>query len=190
MNKTKYIYLITGVLALLLLSEAIYAYNNKHVLYSYSLKAAKLLNNIGSTGGAFFVATQGKYTLPNNDKYRNDVKNDFQSLPSYFDLQALTYKLAVTAYQDHLTYLTPELLNISIMIDPDFSFWRVELANYYLLIGNMPQAQITLENCIKLVAPRQHCQDYMNNVFKTNQSQNVGFLDQTIRQIYEKKNGQ
>jgi hypothetical protein len=168
-----------GFLALLFLSEAAYVYKNKWVLYSY------ILNNIGSTGTAFFVATEGQYALPNNVEYINDVKKDFESLPTFFNLPALIYNLAITAYNDQLPNLTPKLLNISIRMDPDFSFWRVELANYYLLNGNSSQAKNTLDDCLKFEAPRQHCQDFMNGPFTSNQPQKVGFLNQTIRQIYE-----
>jgi len=185
MNKPKIFLGIILFTILVLLSETLYLTRNKLVFYSYTLNIAKTLNSLDNTKTAFYLATLGKYKLPDNPKYKINVENDFKSLPKKLGLPVLLYYFALSAYNDNMPNMFSDLLNISIMIDPDFSFWRVELANYYILIGNMSLAKNTLEDCIKFDAPRKHCQDYMNNNYLNKEPQAVGFLKESVKAIYE-----
>ena len=185
MNKSKIVVWVLLFFSLMILSETLYLVRNKQVFYTYVLNSAKTLNKSGKTDAAFFLATLTRYKLPTNMEYRKDVENDFNLLPEKLGLSVLLYYFALSAYQDGLPNMLPELLNISIKLDPDFSFWRVELANYYLVIGDRSLAQRTLEDCFKFEAPRKHCEDYMHNSLLTNQPQNVGFLKDSVVLIYK-----
>lgn len=182
MKKTKVIIGVFILVLVMLLSEFLYASRNKWVFYSYLLNIARFFNNVGATDIAFFVSTEGKYKLPENNKFKEDVYLNLKSLPAEYDLPTTIYYFAISAYNDGLDYLTPQLLEISVKMDPDFSNWRVELANYYLVVGNVDQARVVLQDCIKLEAPARHCREFMNNQFVTNQPEGVGFLkDSTIQ---------
>ena len=172
-------------IVLLVVSETLYVVKNKWVYYSYSLKATKVINTVGRTDFAFYIATLGKYRLPNDNKFKLDVKENIKVFPPTLNLPVLIYRFALSAYEDNLEGLTPQLLDLCIQMDPDFSFWRVELANYYLLSGDPSQAKTVLDVCMEHSAPRAHCNDYLNSNLMTNKPLDVGFLKDTVVSTYK-----
>lgn len=177
--------IIAAVFILLIISELLYAFNNKWVLCSYILNTSKFINNnLGSTQTAFYLSTEFKYKMPQNIEFMNDVNDYFHSLPEYFNLPSYLYFFGLSAYEHGLVDLTPHLFNLAIKIDPDFSFWRVELANYYLVVGNSIAAEKAIADCVELQYPRNHCEDFMGRYHNTNIIYNVGFLKLEIMDYY------
>lgn len=187
-SKTKIFIFIGLLISMMLLSELFYALRNKWVLYSYTLIVSKLLNRLELTDAAFYLSTGLKYKLPNNDLFIKDVSEKYKSLPDYFNLPAYLYFFGVSAYEYNLKDLTPKLIELAIKMDPDFSFWRVELANYYLSQGKSDTAEKTIVDCVKLQHPRNHCEDFMNTYIQTRQTYDVGFLTPGVMDYYKLNN--
>ncbi len=188
MSKSKIILGVLIIFFVVFISEALYAYRNNWVRYSYALSAAKFFNNnVNCTGCSLFIITQGKIKFPDDNKFKEDVRQRFLLLPQEYNLPAAIYELALVAYENDYKDITKQLLELTISLDPDFSFWRVELANFYLKDGNTILASETLNDCLLLDAPRDHCRDYMDNILASNRPQSVGYLNETIRQLYVEK---
>lgn len=188
MNKRKIIVGVILIFFIMILSEALYAYRNQWVRYSYFLNVARFFNNnIGCTRCAFFIITQGKIEYPGDKQFEDKVQNRIASLPKEYNLPAAIYSLALDAYESGNAGLTEKMLWESIRLDPDFSFWYVELANFYLTQGDAQKAAFIMDKCLKLSAPRKHCQSYIDNFLIYNQPQSVGYLNDTIRMLYVEK---
>lgn len=164
-----------------------YACYNKWVGYSYLLKTAAFVNKLGNTRLAFNIATGGKYKLPESPELQGKIRDDFVNLSLEYNLPSMLYFFALDAYSTGNISLFPKLLDLSIKMDPDFSFWRVELANYYLNVGDRNKALEVISKCVKLLYPGEHCQDYLDNNFIKNSPQDVGFLAQPVKQINQEK---
>ncbi len=184
--KTFKIFLISiSIFLLFVLSEVVYTLNNRDVLSSYLLNTADFLSKKGNTPLAFYILTEGQIKLPENEIYKNEVKKFLENVPEKYDLSRVTYELALMAYKDNEQLLTPGLLNASINRDPDFSFWRVELANYYLLNNQPDEGRKTLKECENLIYPRKHCLDYENQDFRNAISYQPGFLSEAVNKFYQ-----
>lgn len=180
------IFIFAGVLFLVFfLSELFYALNNKWVLYSYILKISKVLNKSGFTNTAFYLSTEFKYRMPSNSQFTQDVNGTYSSLPSYFNLPSYLYFFGVSAYKNNLPDLTPKLFELAIKMDPDFSYWRVELANYYFLQGRSDSGEETIVDCTRLQYPKKHCEDFMTTYKETRMVYDVGFLNEDVMNYYE-----
>lgn len=183
--KFKVIVFASFIFILVLISELFYALNNKWVLYSYILNTSKLLNKSGLTDTAFYLSTEFKYKMPSNNQFTQDVDNCYRSLPKYFNLPSYMYFFGVSAYNNKLISLTPPLFELAIKMDPDFSYWRVELANFYIAQDKIDKAEKTIADCTKLQYPKKHCEDYMTTYKETNNVYEIGFLNEDIKNYYD-----
>lgn len=170
---------------LFFVSEAAYVINHPSALSAYTLKTARIISATDRTDIAFFILTKGKLELPSDQNYKTIVKNYLSSVPPKYDLPRVYYDLALISYANGQENLTPKLLESSINLDPGFSFWYVELANYYLSRGQVEIGRKVLDDCIAIDAPRKHCQDYLNSSFNNNQPESTGFLKESINKFYE-----
>ena len=184
MKTIKIILIFLGVFAIFLISEGVYIFSHRDVLSSYILKSSELISEKGNIGLAFFVLTEGGAKLPDDSNFKNKVGNYLASVPHNYNLPRVMYDLTIVASKDGLSNLVPILLGISIERDPDFSFWRVELANYYLSLGKTQIAEKVLDDCMVLPAPRQYCSNYKNGDFVNNIVHPVGFLTSSIDTFY------
>jgi hypothetical protein len=185
MEKRGIVLIALAVMVVVLVSEGVFTFRNKWRYYSYLLDAAKVVNNWGRPDFAFLITTEGKYKLPDNEKFREDVRNNLNSFEATRNLPTVLYYFAVSSFYNNLQDLTPKLLNLAISKDPNFSFWRVELANYYLLVGQNVMSKQVLADCLKVKAPKAHCQDYTDNNLSFLSPEKVGFLSDSIRSYFE-----
>ncbi len=183
-NRVKIILAAVAVVLFIFFSEGVYVFSHRDVLSSYILRSAQIVSEKGNTRLAFLILTEGRAKLPYDSNFENSVKSYLASAPGNYDLARVDYDLAVVASKNDFSYLTPKLLQISIQRDPDFSFWRVELANYYLSIGGNISAEAVLDDCLRVSAPRQHCLNYKNEDFVNNITHPVGFLIDSINTFY------
>jgi hypothetical protein len=184
MKIIKIILIIFGIIVLFVLSEALFLYKKPDELSVYTLRAAKIVLPTENADATFFVLTKGQLKLPQDQNYKNLVMNYLTTLPQGYDLPRVYYGLALISYSNGEENLTPELLKLSIDADLNFSFWYVELANYYLSIGQANAGRKVLDDCMKIDAPRKFCQDFLNGNFNSNMPQNIGFLKDSVDTFY------
>lgn len=180
-NKRTLILILAVTFIVFILSEILYAFKHKWILYSYMFDSAKLLNSIGLTNLGFRTATGFKYVLPNNKLLKDDISNDIKSTPDDYTLPVMLYYFALSSYSNGDVDMSIKLLNLSIKMDPDFSYWRVELANLYANMKDTKMVEQTLRDCMTLPSPKQHCQDYLNNYQASYKFQNVGYLKDMLK---------
>lgn len=185
-NQIKISLLVFYFLLFFILTEAVYTFNHPDTISIYALRSAKFISKNGHTSLAFSVLTKFRYKLPKNEIFEDEVRVYLESLPIYYDFPKLNYELAVMAFNNGLFDMVPKLFNESISRDPDFSFWYVELANYYIKMDNYADAENVLNKCMQLPAPRQHCADYKNTDFTNNVVHPVGFLVDSIDSFYNR----
>lgn len=99
-------------------------------------------------------------------------------------ISEIFYELGLTGYSNGLPEVALRLLQTSIFIEPELSFYHVELANYYLNLGNKIRAEETLNYCLKYKDPYAHCKDYLENSLLKGDVKNIGFLKETIGNYY------
>ncbi len=184
-NRIKIILAAVAVVLFIFFSEGVYVFSHRDVLSFYILRSAQFVSKQGNTRLALLILTEGRAKIPYDSNFGNSVKSYLESAPNNYDLARVDYDLAVLASKNNFLYLTPKLLQISIQRDPDFSFWRVELANYYLSIGGNISAEAVLNDCLQVSAPRQHCLNYKNEDFVNNITHPVGFLVDSINTFYK-----
>lgn len=184
MNTVKVIVFSFGILIIFLISEASYVLSHPGMLSEYTLNAARKISAV-NTDIAFYILTQGQLHLPQEQKYKIMISNYLAAISPKHDLPRVYYDLALISYSNGQEGLTPKLLELSTELDPMFSFWYVELANYYLSKGQIDLGKKALDNCINIDTPRQHCQDYLNNSFSNYQIENIGFLNESVNKFYE-----
>lgn len=95
------------------------------------------------------------------------------------------YELGIIASENNLSDLTQSLLQTAIYIQPELSFYHVELANYFLSMGDGDKASEVISNCLQLKDPHDHCKDYQENSLDNNITEKVGFLQQTVESFYK-----
>ena len=188
MNTNRTILLSVLVVIFVFLSEITFVLTHREVLSSYILKIAHFLTVKANAELSFFVLTQGKVRLPPDPVFKNSLRSYLITIPEKRDLPRVLYDLSVEAFRSGSDTLTPKLLSLAIARDPDFSFWRVELANYYLRIGEQSSGEAVLNECIKLPAPRKHCLDFKNSDLSSLNHPPVGFLEDDINNFYLLKN--
>lgn len=186
-NKFKLIIAVSALFVLAFLSEAVHALSHRDVLSSYLLRSAKYASAKGNASLAIFILSEGRARLSVDDSFGDKVKNYLLTANPKYDLARVNYGLAVLASKFNSPSIIPQLLDVSLERDPDFSFWRVELANYFLGIRATETAEMVLNDCIELSAPSKHCLDYKNGDFVNKTIHPIGFLEEEINSIYQTK---
>jgi len=97
----------------------------------------------------------------------------------------LFYTLGLLAYINTEPDMVIPLFQSAIYLEPELSHYHVELANFYLELGNKEKSQSSLEYCLKFKNPIQHCQDYTDNNFSKNMSEEAGFLEKELEKYYD-----
>lgn len=180
-----FLFIVLGVIFFAILNESVYIFTHRDVLSNYLLKEAKYAISKDKYRLGLYLLTKGASSYVDNPIFWSEVKNYFTKLPYNYNLSRVDYDLAIIASKSNYSDMVPVLLKTSIKQDPDFSFWRVELANYYLSVGQKTDAEKTLEDCIVLSAPRKHCLNYQTTDFNNNHIYPLGFLLDSIDTFYK-----
>jgi tetratricopeptide (TPR) repeat protein len=124
------------------------------------------------------------------DRYLNILKDiDISAITKSPDSRAseIFYELGLAANSSGLSEVTINLLQAAIYIEPQLSFYHVELANYYLMLGNKTLANKTINYCFEYKDPYKHCKDYLDGDLLRSKTNNVGFMKETINNYYLSK---
>lgn len=205
MKKIKTLFILFAVGALFVISEIGYIFNNSERLAYYSFYVAKLFVSVGKTDYAFLVlskttalisyrnlTTFGKdeKQTPSHTNGEFEVKmKDYISKLSYKDMRIkgnyyvanAYYNLGLLAYENGEKDLVPNLLKTSILLSPQFSYYEVELANFYLVEGKEELSKKVLDICQNYNLASSHCKEYADNNLFYKYPEPVGFLSQQVQ---------
>lgn len=130
--------------------------------------------------------------LPDNPKLTQSISEYLQN----FNAEELTtlnpsiwakpfYMLGLIAYRNNEpSFLVPVWKN-AISLAPEWSFFYVELANYYSSIGKTQEAKDILNGCTQFNSPKFHCKTFMDTNLGNNKIESIGFLEETIvKELY------
>lgn len=185
-HKLKIIVIFLFTILFVLLGEGIYVISHRDVYSMYLLKTAKMFADKGNENLAGYFLTQNDFKV--SGEFKNVITDYLKNLPEKRDLPRAAYDIALLAYEQDKKDLVPGFLNLAVKWDPDFSFWRVELANYYLLTGATNMASQVLEDCVSVPAPSKHCSDYKNLQLEKGKALDFGFSKEDVNYFYQTKN--
>lgn len=101
------------------------------------------------------------------------------------DVGRIIYHLSLLAYRGGEEELTPALLQTAVYIKPNLVHYHLELANYYLYIGDAQKAKEAIEFCYSFDFPRSFCENFYQNNISTNTPDNIGFLEDALKTDYQ-----
>jgi len=129
--------------------------------------------------------------FPNDGKFKAEYtaelkQLDFNSFNSLInannnDLAKAFYRLGLMAFQNNHQELVTPLWTAMVNLSPEWSHFQLELANYYLAIGNIQEAKNSIDYCGKFNFPNEICDSFLQNEIQNNQPQPVGFLKDKIQ---------
>ena len=154
--------------------------------------------------GAYYEIKRKSQYFPNLKPDQNSTKinlsNDNQALSSAFssyisnldllafpkkaDLSQVYYSLAILAYLNSEEGLVYPLLQTAVDINPDLSHLQIELANYYLAIGERKKAENQIKTCLGFDNSYRHCKEYNDTLFNEGVIQEIGFQDKELEKYY------
>jgi len=204
---------IFGFIVLILLSEIIYSLKNRPdtLVNYYHLRIQKSLSNRDISKVMLFYTkaaeikllkvikehpeisvsdTLNRPTLPNNPKltdayldYLNSI--DFDLLIGSYASQWAKhyYGLGLIAYQNNENAIAESYWLNAINLAPEWSYFHVELANYYLLTNRLDESLKVIENCARFRFPKDHCLEYDTSQIKTASPSPIGSWKEKIESI-------
>jgi len=202
--------IISGFILLILVSEGIYNVKNKPgvripVYLALSRFLAKA-NNVEASLTYFEKAYDirleqlsydssqkpGKEkrlpVLPENQKliykYKSILENPEinKLINTYNAWGKVLYNLGLSAYKNGEPGLVIPFWQKAIAITPEWSYFHIELANFYLTTENIQRAKETLSYCLEFKYPKEHCQLFLNDNLEKGIFEEVGFLEDTINE--------
>jgi len=205
---SKKIFIITGFIILLAISEFNYLSNHPYRQLTRYLRfahqTAKLKNNYLTF---YFLNTATHLRLnelksqypdlvfqpPSVNPFANSTKqqkNNYTNILSSLDISLYIDKyyssLSKSFYQFGLLNIgsdeqsLEQFWKLSILLSPEWSYPHVELANYYLSNHQIELAKQTIDFCNKFFSPKKHCQEFLTTNISQNQPETIGFLETVI----------
>jgi len=125
-------------------------------------------------------------------KSNTQIKNRFNIYLKKVDLDYLVtddasrfakiyYELGLIAYQNQSLQLAEDLFTLASYSAPEWSFFYFELANFYSELEDTSQSFRVISRCRSFEFARQYCTGFETEYLDKNQSQPVGFYNQTIQ---------
>ena len=93
------------------------------------------------------------------------------------------YLLGLLAYKNNELDLVIPYWQTASLIAPEWSYFHIELANYYISLEHNQRATGVINYCLKFNYAKRHCQEFMDNNLNTNTYEDIGFLEKTIEEI-------
>jgi tetratricopeptide (TPR) repeat protein len=205
-----YVLLVIGIGSLMLISEAVYTIRHRpEVMQTFYLVLAKQVaqadriqesmklleksaqNTIYSNAKKYPVYDQENYPKVNYDssnlEFQKEYKNYIAYIPNFSLSQDKTqhiakifYDLGLVAYKTGEKNMAVYFMKNAVFLEPFFSYYHVELANYYLAEGNVDQAENAIKFCLNFGVTEEHCNEYQNDNLRINYPDDVGFLKQKV----------
>ncbi len=93
------------------------------------------------------------------------------------------YLLGLTAHEYNELDLVVPLWQVAVNLAPEWSYFHVELANFYLTQGETDKARSQIEHCLQFHFPRVHCRQFMEENVQTNSPETIGSWEKQIKNI-------
>lgn len=204
----------TIILIIIGLSELIYTYNNRpEYLALYYLWLAKRTSSEDVTKSLNYLSKGAEHIINGNSKlYKTLVPKNYKprfdlygqtpeftkeyiSYMNSLDIVIETegekvnqsyifYKLGILANKEDSQELAKLLLHTAVYLSPDLGHYHLELANYYLVTGNLSEAEIQIEYCLEFKYPDKQCNEYKYTDLANNTRHEVGYLDNDLKNYY------
>jgi tetratricopeptide (TPR) repeat protein len=126
------------------------------------------------------------------EKYRNILQDtNVSTITSSPDnrVSEIFYELGLAAHSSGLPETAIKLLQTAVYVVPELSYYHVELANYYLMLGDRTQVNKTINYCLEYNDPYKHCKDYLDGDLLESKTNSVGFMQEAINSYYLSKSG-
>ena len=204
-NKTPFIYLFFAVTLVFMLSEFVYSINHrpflyflmsKYFAYSKNTQTSEKFLDIAATKVPYFSESKWKECCSERINFSDAKYSEFNEkyckyvlgmpiIGSHEDgthyIAKIYYDLGLLSYTTGRKELFVHFLNKAINLEPYFSFYYVELANYYMLDSDNNKAMLILDKCVNIIQTNAHCKQYYNDNFLQNKTNTVGFLNTEIK---------
>ena len=95
-------------------------------------------------------------------------------------LAPFVYELGLRAYGEDVSLWIEPLWQRAMYLAPDWSYYYVELANYYMIDGGEDLALYTLSKCQENESSRFHCEEFERYLEGMGEVGEVGFLRKEI----------
>lgn len=150
-------------------------------------------------GRLFYKSIKDEYytalmSIPNFGEFPDDEnlkskfisefkKLDFNSMATSNnnDLAKIFYRLGLIAYQNNQKDLVAPLWTTMVNLSPEWSHFQLELANYYLVTGNIQSAKNAINYCLNFSFPEEICNSFLLNEIQNNQPHQVGFMEEKVK---------
>lgn len=148
--------------------------------YEFRLEQLSYQNSQESKKEEFFPG------LPENQMLVSEYKLVLESLElnkltsSYDTWGKVFYNLGLLAYKNGELNLVIPFWQKAVAIAPEWSYFHIELANYYLVDDQKDKATAQIDYCFKFKSPKSFCQWYIDNHLEMRKPDKVGFLEGKI----------
>lgn len=92
------------------------------------------------------------------------------------------YTLGLSAHKNSEDQLVIPLWQTAIYLAPEWSYFHIELSNFYLIKGEREEAVARLDYCLQFKYPKSYCQWFINDHLANDKPAEVGFLEKKINQ--------
>jgi tetratricopeptide (TPR) repeat protein len=93
------------------------------------------------------------------------------------------YFFGLTAHEHNELDLVIPFWQVAVNLAPEWSYFHTELANYYLIQGEIDKARSQIEYCLQFHFPQAHCRQFMEENVQTNSPETVGFWEKQVKDI-------
>lgn len=103
------------------------------------------------------------------------------------DMSRIFYDLGFLTSKTKQFDFTEIFFQMAVFLEPELSLYHVELANYYLVMGNKEKAKEAIEFCLKFTYPQEHCKEFMGDNIYLRIPEEVGFLEKGLEEYYNSR---
>jgi hypothetical protein len=93
------------------------------------------------------------------------------------------YFLGLTAHEYNELDLVVPFWQVAANLAPEWSYFHVELASFYLIQGEMDKAYSQIKHCLQFHFPQAHCRQFMEENVQTNSPETIGSWEKQIKNI-------
>ena len=103
------------------------------------------------------------------------------------DMSRIFYDLGLLASKNKQFDFTEKFFQMAVYLEPELSHYHIELANYYLVMGDKDKANEAIEFCLKFTYPQKHCKEFMGDDIYFRSLQEIGFLEKGLEEYYNSR---
>lgn len=164
--------------------------NQKSIMYLSKASSTKIKEVVNKYPGLTFKTSVAIPSLPDNQDLAQAYNNLLQNL-NYNELEKTYpskwakpfYDLGLIAYKNNEPGLTIPFWERAVNLAPEWSYFHIELANFYLTQGKTDKARELIEFCLQFKFPEKHCREFLELNIKYETAMFVGYFEKQINDI-------